>query len=137
MLTKSGSKLLDFGLAKLRRAGGADLDVGDDASRHARARTAHGMILGTLQYMAPEQVEGKDADARTDIWALGAVIYEMVTGTRPFKGDTPASIIGAILKDEPPPMCVAPAGSRRRRSIAWCGRVSPKMPTIAGNRRTT
>ena len=66
--------------------------------------TAHGTILGTVQYMAPEQVEGKDVDARSDIWALGAVIYEMVTGTRPFQGDTPASVIGAILKDDPPPV---------------------------------
>ena len=66
--------------------------------------TAHGTILGTVQYMAPEQVEGKEADARSDIWALGAVIYEMVTGTRPFQGDTPASVIGAILKDDPPPV---------------------------------
>ena len=52
--------------------------------------------------MAPEQVEGKEADARSDIWALGAVIYEMVTGARPFTGDTPASVIGSILKDDPP-----------------------------------
>ena len=66
--------------------------------------TAHGTILGTVQYMAPEQVEGKDVDARSDIWALGAVIYEMATGTRPFQGDTPASVIGSILKDEPPPI---------------------------------
>ena len=60
------------------------------------------MILGTVQYMAPEQVEGKEADARSDIWALGAVMYEMVTGIRPFHGDTPASVIGAILKDQAP-----------------------------------
>jgi eukaryotic-like serine/threonine-protein kinase len=64
--------------------------------------TAHGTILGPVQYMAPEQVEGKEADARSDIWALGAVLYEMVTGARPFSGDTPGSIIGAILKDDPP-----------------------------------
>ena len=64
--------------------------------------TAHGTILGTVHYMAPEQLEGKDADARSDIWGLGAVIYEMTTGTRPFAGDTPASVIGAILKDTPP-----------------------------------
>ena len=66
--------------------------------------TAHGTILGTVHYMAPEQVEGRDADARTDIWALGAVIYEMATGKRPFEGQSPASIIGAILKDVPPPI---------------------------------
>ncbi len=85
--------------------------------------TAHGTILGTVQYMAPEQVEGKEADARSDIWALGAVIYEMVTGTRPFQGDTPASVIGAILKDEPPPVSarqpVAPrALDHRRRALS-------------------
>jgi len=68
------------------------------------ADTAQGTILGTMQYMAPEQVEGREADARSDIWALGTVIYEMVTGTRPFQGDTPASVVGAILKDEPSPM---------------------------------
>jgi serine/threonine-protein kinase len=66
--------------------------------------TVHGTILGTVQYMAPEQVQGKTADARSDIWALGAVIHEAVTGTRPFQGDTPASIIGAILKDDPSPL---------------------------------
>ena len=64
---------------------GTDLDVGDDAAATRRPSTAHGTILGTVQYMAPEQVEGKEADARSDIWALGAVIYEMVTGTRPFR----------------------------------------------------
>jgi serine/threonine-protein kinase len=68
----------------------------------ASPTTAEGTILGTLQYMAPEQVEGRDADARSDIWALGAVLYEMATGARPFAGDTPASVIGAILKDTPP-----------------------------------
>ena len=87
------------------RTGGADLDVRDDAARDAeRLRRATGTILGTVQYMAPEQVEGREADARSDIWALGAVIYEMVTGTRPFRGDSPASIIGSILKDTPPPI---------------------------------
>ncbi len=104
MLTKAGSKLLDFGLAKLRGTTGP-ISMSDMSRLATRApETAHGMILGTVQYMAPEQVEGKDADARSDIWALGAVIYEMVTGTRPFQGDTPASVIGAILKDEPPPV---------------------------------
>ena len=66
--------------------------------------TAHGVILGTVPYMAPEQVEGKDADARSDIWALGTVIYEMATGKRAFHGTSAASIIGAILRDAPPPI---------------------------------
>jgi hypothetical protein len=65
--------------------------------------TGHGTILGTLPYMAPEQVEGHDADPRSDIWALGVLLYEMAAGLRPFEGDTPASIIGSILKDVPPP----------------------------------
>ena len=104
MLTKSGAKLLDFGLAKANAPGGA----GGSQSKlpTTQPMTAQGTILGTLHYMSPEQVEGKEADARSDIWALGAVIYEMVTGTRPFQGDTPASVIGAILKDEPPPLSV-------------------------------
>jgi Tol biopolymer transport system component len=100
MLTKTGAKLLDFGLAKLRAP--------ENISMSGRARlvtmnpaTTPGMILGTVQYMAPEQVEGNEADARSDIWAFGAVLYEMVTGTRPFAGDTPASVIGAILRDTP------------------------------------
>ena len=104
MLTKTGSKLLDFGLAKLQAPAGPISMSGDDAARDVHAETVHGMILGTVQYMAPEQVEGKEADGRSDIWALGAVIYEMVTGTRPFQGETPASVIGAILKDDPPPL---------------------------------
>ncbi len=102
MLTKSGSKLLDFGLAKLRATAGPISMSGLTRMVTRAAETTHGTILGTVQYMAPEQVEGKEADARSDIWALGAVIYEMATGTRPFQGDTPASVIGSILKDEPP-----------------------------------
>ena len=104
MLTKAGSKLLDFGLAKLRTKDGPISMSGMTRMATRAPETAHGTILGTVQYMAPEQVEGKEADARSDIWALGAVIYEMVAGTRPFQGDTPASVIGAILKDEPPPI---------------------------------
>ena len=101
MLTKAGSKLLDFGLAKLKAPAGPISMSGITRLGTAAPATAHGTILGTVQYMAPEQVEGREADARSDIWALGAVIYEMIGGARPFKGDTPASIIGAILKDEP------------------------------------
>ena len=65
--------------------------------------TAQGTILGTFQYMAPEQIEGHEADARTDIFAFGALLFEMLTGRTAFEGKTRASLIGAILKDEPPP----------------------------------
>ena len=98
MLAKTGAKLLDFGLAKAEPSHG----VGD-ATRTAPL-TEDGAILGTLQYMAPEQLEGKPADARTDIFAFGAVLYEMVTGRRAFGGSSQARLIGAILQDQPPPI---------------------------------
>jgi serine/threonine-protein kinase len=104
MLTKTGAKLLDFGLAKLRGPAGPISLSGMTRLATATPQTAHGTILGTVQYMAPEQVEGREADARSDIWAFGAVVYEMATGQRPFGGDSPASVIGAILKDSPPPV---------------------------------
>jgi eukaryotic-like serine/threonine-protein kinase len=109
MLTKAGAgsigspqaKLLDFGLAKLRAPGGPVTLSAAGTAATAATGTAEGTILGTLHYMAPEQVEGKEADTRSDIWALGAVIYEMVTGVRPFSGDSAASVVGSILKDQP------------------------------------
>jgi eukaryotic-like serine/threonine-protein kinase len=100
MLTKSGAKLLDFGLAKLRGPTGPITMSAMTAT--APAATATGTILGTVQYMAPEQVEGRDADKRSDIWALGAVLYEMATGQRAFDGASAASLIGAIMRDTPP-----------------------------------
>src|SRR5215813_3629598 len=106
MLTKSGVKLLDFGLAKLAApttgvmSGVSMLPTTPKGSN----LTAEGTILGTLQYMAPEQLEGKEADARTDIFALGAVLYEMATGRKAFSGTSQASLIGSILKDEPAPI---------------------------------
>jgi Tol biopolymer transport system component len=96
MLTKAGAKLLDFGIAKAH----AGLSTPADAT----PLTATGAILGTVQYMAPEQVEGQAADARADIFALGAVIHEVVTGRKAFQGQTQASIIGSILRDDPPPV---------------------------------
>ena len=102
MLTKSGAKLLDFGLAKLRPSHNAP--VGVSAPTVSAGLTGEGTILGTLQYMAPEQLEGKEADHRTDIFAFGALVYEMATGQRAFAGASQASLMGAILKDEPPPM---------------------------------
>src|SRR6202158_4505593 len=85
MLTKSGSKLLDFGLAKLRQEVAPVTPLSQLPTMN-NAVTAEGTILGTLQYMAPEQVEGKEVDARTDIFAFGAVIYEMATGKKAFEG---------------------------------------------------
>ena len=102
MLTKSGSKLLDFGLAKL--AGSQTEAVESALPTQQRSLTAEGSILGTFQYMAPEQLEGKEADNRTDIFAFGAVLYEMITGKRAFEGKSQASLISAIMKDEPPAM---------------------------------
>ncbi len=103
MLTKSGAKLLDFGLAKLtghgERPAAASLA---SAATEMRPLTSEGTIVGTLQYMAPEQVEGKPADARTDLWALGAILYEMLTGKRAFEGASAASLITAIMSAQPP-----------------------------------
>ncbi|HEY8847820.1 MAG TPA: protein kinase, partial [Thermoanaerobaculia bacterium] len=98
MLTKSGAKLLDFGLAK----SGAPIDL-DGATQH-RPLTQEGTILGTFQYMAPEQLEGEEADARTDIFGFGTVLYEMATGHRAFEGKTKTSLIAAIVSGEPKPM---------------------------------
>jgi len=99
MLTKSGAKLLDFGLAKESPLGGGQADA-----TVAKALTSEGTIVGTFQYMAPEQLEGANADARTDIFALGAVLYEMATGRRAFEGKSRASLIAAILGTQPPPI---------------------------------
>ena len=98
MLTKSGAKLLDFGLAKTS----APVDL-QGATQH-KPLTQEGTILGTFQYMAPEQLEGLEADARTDIFAFGAVLYEMATGKRAFAGKTKTSLIAAIVKENPRPM---------------------------------
>jgi Tol biopolymer transport system component/predicted Ser/Thr protein kinase len=103
MLTKSGVKLLDFGLAKVFGPGASALDL-TALSTQAAPVTREGTLLGTLQYVAPEQLEGREADARTDIFALGCVLYETTTGKKAFSGATQASLIGAILRDEPRPV---------------------------------
>jgi eukaryotic-like serine/threonine-protein kinase len=102
MLTKSGAKLLDFGLAKVAETG-AEAGVTVLATR-TTPLTGEGTILGTVQYMAPEQLEGKEADARTDLFAFGAVLYEMTTGRKAFEGKSYASLVAAILERDPPPL---------------------------------
>src|ERR1700676_1312984 len=103
MLTKSGTKLLDFGLAKLAQEAAPAIPDSQLPTMKS-AITAHGTILGTLQYMAPEQVEAKEVDARTDIFAFGAVVYEMATGKKAFEGKTSASVMAKIMEAEPPLM---------------------------------
>jgi eukaryotic-like serine/threonine-protein kinase len=105
MVTRTGAKLLDFGLAKLRLTVAqqtvAELSL---APTQSTPLTSQGTLLGTLQYMAPEQLEGQDADVRSDIFAFGTTLYEMVTGRKAFESTSQASLIGAILHKDPPPV---------------------------------
>jgi serine/threonine protein kinase len=100
MLTKTGAKLLDFGLAKAATV----LDGDPSAITVTHALTSKGTIVGTFQYMSPEQLEGKEADSRTDIFAFGAVLYEMATGKRAFEGHSRASLIASIMTAQPRPI---------------------------------
>ena len=104
MLTKSGVKLLDFGLAKTAVPLVKSSSATSLPTEMPRAITQQGTILGTFQYMAPEQLEGRDADARSDIFAFGALLYEMATGRKAFDGKSHAALISSILKDEPAPI---------------------------------
>jgi Tol biopolymer transport system component len=106
MLTRTGAKLMDFGLAKSAGVLFPATPAPQAAGPPTRTTplTAHGMLVGTLQYMSPEQLEGNDADVRSDIFSLGAVLYEMATGTRVFAGKTTASVIAAVLERDPPPI---------------------------------
>ena len=109
MLTKTGAKLMDFGLAKATTASAppaSSLNMTLSGPSADQPLTARGTVVGTFQYMAPEQLEGKEADARSDIFALGAVLYEMASGRRAFTGKTQASIVAAILASEPQPISV-------------------------------
>jgi len=105
MITESGVKLLDFGLAKLRERsdGTASLAVLDDQSTGA-AISPEGTLIGTIAYMSPEQLEGKMVDARTDIYALGLILYEMISGQRAFSKSSQAGLIASILTEDPPPL---------------------------------
>src|SRR5437016_1020969 len=99
LLTKSGVKLLDFGLAKMQQPRSP---IGDETV--TRALTQEGSILGTLQYMSPEQLQGKEVDARSDIFSFGAVMYELLTGRRAFESPDSASLIASVLTSEPRPL---------------------------------
>jgi len=108
MLTRTGAKLMDFGLAKASGPASLEAALTDMTAEQAKL-TVEGTIVGTFQYMAPEQLEGRQADARADIFALGEVIYEMATGQPPFTGKSRASLIAAIISSEPQPMTASQA----------------------------
>ena len=114
-------KVLDFGLAKLVPAAGDDeKTVADDEV------TAEGRVIGTVAYMSPEQAEGKELDARSDIFSLGVVLYQLVTGHRPFEGDTPISTMSAILRHDPPSVtALKPLPRHLGRIIQRCLQKSP------------
>ena len=119
MLSGSGVKLLDFGLAKAFVSEAAGVPMLTTMSAGA---TSPGVLLGTVPYMAPEQIEGREPDNRADIFALGAVLYEMATGRRAFPGENPAAVAAAILSAEPPPIAASPSLDRLVRG---CLRKNP------------
>jgi eukaryotic-like serine/threonine-protein kinase len=117
MITRSGAKLLDFGLAKFAEAASASTPGASEMETQQKPLTREGTLLGTFQYMAPEQLDGETADARSDIFALGAVLYEMTTGKRAFEGKSRSSLIAAIVSADPPPLSsvqpLSPSGLER------------------------
>jgi serine/threonine protein kinase len=139
MLTKSGSKLLDFGLAKgsgaafAATAGGSPREsvfaAAMTRTSPASPLTSAGSIVGTVQYMAPEQIEGKEADARSDIFSFGLVLYEMLTGARAFEGKTQASVVASILALDPKPLrsLKADVPEPLERVVAHCLEKDPDL----------
>ena len=123
MLSRAGAKLMDFGLARAGSAIRVSPTSHDAATAIAQSPTiaqpltAHGALVGTFQYMSPEQLEGREADARSDLWSLGCVLYEMATGKRAFAGESHASLISSVMKEEPRPVAelspLAPSGLDR------------------------
>jgi serine/threonine protein kinase len=125
LVTKQGIKLLDFGLAK-QTAPLKETDV-------TNALTQQGQIVGTLQYMSPEQLQGKEADARSDLFAFGCVLYEMLTGKRAFGGLNAASVIAAILERQPAPL-TSPRRSTNVRGLWLRTRTSGFRPPVTQGR---
>ena len=119
MITRDGVKLLDFGLAKLSQPVQV-LDPNSEQPTLSHELTKKGEILGTLSYMAPEQLEGRPVDARTDIFSFGAVLYEMATARKAFPGQSAASVIAAILKDDPQPLADGGVRSVFDRIVQKC-----------------
>ena len=117
LVTKAGVKLLDFGLAK-RAVAKAAVKEADATLTMALGLTQAGTIVGTPQYMSPEQVEGKAVDARSDIFSFGAVLYELITGKKAFEGKNAASVMAAVLRETPAPMAaLAPVTPPRLEQI--------------------
>jgi eukaryotic-like serine/threonine-protein kinase len=110
-------KVLDFGLAKLTEKTSNLRALDSNAATRFEIKTVPGMVMGTANYMSPEQARGKEVDLRTDIWSFGVVLYEMLTDRLPFTGETPTDVMAALLKDEPPPLATlapdAPAELQR------------------------
>ena len=132
MLTKSGAKLMDFGLAKAMPAVAqvsSGLSMTQSTPVDAQPLTVQGTIVGTFQYMSPEQIEGKEADSRSDIFAFGAVLYEMVTGKRAFEGKSQLSVASAILERDPAPISASSRGipPALERTIAICLAKDPEQ----------
>src|SRR5580658_1728981 len=126
-VTKDGRiKILDFGLAKLAQKAGTDID---EATLTSAQHTALGVVMGTASYMAPEQVRGETADPRSDIFAFGAVLYEMLSGVRAFRRDTAAETMTAVLKDDPPELSDPghPVSSAFERIVRRCLEKSPEQ----------
>ncbi len=132
MLTKSGAKLMDFGLAKSTPTvtpSSSSLTMTQSTPAQPYPLTTQGTVVGTFQYMSPEQIEGKEADSRSDIFAFGAVLYEMTTGKRAFEGKSQLSIASAILESEPPPISAAKHNipPALERTIAICLAKDPEQ----------
>jgi serine/threonine protein kinase len=163
MLTKSGAKLMDFGLAKsmeVVKPAGHGVATSDSASLTRAPLTAQGTVVGTFRYMSPEQIEGHDADARSDIFSFGCVLYEMATGKSAFEGKSPASIMAAVMERDPAPIttsepqlpqaldrvvktCLAKDPDDRFQTVQdiklqlkWIAEAEPSMPAPAKRRVT-